>query len=175
MDLWHSNSLNPEPFWLYSSFLSGSYLGFPNFLHEVSAAIFIPNKRRDNHEEFFQLWVAVCGSPQKVLVENEGEFAIDDFSKNNRSPWNQCFNYSCRILVKQRCCWKAQPGTCYNDWQDNRRHQTFFALSMKSTWGIIQKNLYAIRGWLRQNWQQYTMFVCFKLIKVIKKDSSKHK
>lgn len=50
----------------------------------LPAATFIPNKRRDNHEEFFQLWVAVCGSPQKVLVENEGEFAIDDFSKNNK-------------------------------------------------------------------------------------------
>ena len=46
------------------------------------AATFIPNKRRDTIiKEFFRIWVAVYGSPQKVLVNNGGEFANDDFLK----------------------------------------------------------------------------------------------
>ena len=48
----------------------------------MPAAPFIPNKRRDTIiREFFQIRVAVNGSPQKVLVNNRGDFANDDFIK----------------------------------------------------------------------------------------------
>lgn len=48
----------------------------------LSAATFMPNKSRDTIiKAFFQIWVAVYGSPQKVLVDNGGEFANDDFLK----------------------------------------------------------------------------------------------
>ena len=48
----------------------------------LSAATFISNKNRDTIiKAFFQIWIAVYGSPQKVLVDNGGEFANDDFLK----------------------------------------------------------------------------------------------
>ena len=52
----------------------------------LSAATLIPEKWRDAIiKEFFWIWVAVYGSPQKVLVDNGEKFASDDFLKTTES------------------------------------------------------------------------------------------
>ena len=46
----------------------------------LSAATFIPNKKKDTIvREIFRIWIAIYGKPRKILVDNGGEFANDEF------------------------------------------------------------------------------------------------
>ena len=56
------------------------------FLHlidmckRLSAATFVPNKNKDTIlKAIFRIWIAVYGSPDKILVDNGGEFANSEF------------------------------------------------------------------------------------------------
>ena len=42
----------------------------------LSAATFVPNKNKDTtFKAIFRIWIAVYGSPDKILVNNRGELA----------------------------------------------------------------------------------------------------
>ena len=46
----------------------------------LSAGIFIPNKNKETIiKAIFCIWIAVYGSPEKILIDNGGEFANKDF------------------------------------------------------------------------------------------------
>ena len=77
------------------------------FLHlidictRLSAATFVPNKKKDTIlKAIFRIWIAIYGSPDKILVDNGGEFAIFEFTETTdylgitiqttaaESPWS---------------------------------------------------------------------------------------
>ena len=48
----------------------------------LSAATFIPNKNKETVlREIFKIWIAIFGTPQKILIDNGGEFANDELTE----------------------------------------------------------------------------------------------
>ena len=89
----------------------------------VSINFHTPQKKRHNHERILSNMGSVEWLSAKSPSQQWGRICQRWLSINDRRPWNQCFNYSCRTLMEHQSCWKALPGTHRNDGRDNKRHQ----------------------------------------------------